>query len=63
LFGLGRTLSGIPSGWLAEWLGYTGFFVACMAFAIPGFLVLQRIAPIAQRDVLASSAAEPAGTT
>ncbi len=63
LFGLGRTLSGIPSGWIAERLGYAGFFVACMAFAIPGFLVLQLIAPIAQRDVLASSAAEPAGTT
>lgn len=63
LFGLGRTLSGIPSGWLAERLGYAGFFVACMAFAIPGFLVLQLIAPISQRDVLASSAAEPAGTT
>jgi PAT family beta-lactamase induction signal transducer AmpG len=61
LFGLGRTLSGIPSGWLAERLGYAGFFTVCMAFAIPGLLVLQRIAPIAQREVLASSAAEPAG--
>jgi PAT family beta-lactamase induction signal transducer AmpG len=61
LFGLGRTISGVPSGWMAERLGYGGFFLACMAFAIPGLLVLQRIAPIGQREVLASSAAEPAG--
>jgi PAT family beta-lactamase induction signal transducer AmpG len=61
LFGLGRTLSGIPSGFLAERLGYAGFFATCMALAIPGFFVLQRIAPLAQRDVLASPAGDPAG--
>jgi MFS transporter, PAT family, beta-lactamase induction signal transducer AmpG len=62
LFGLGRTISGIPSGLLAERLGYATFFATCIAFAIPGLLVLQRIAPLAQREVLASSAADPAGT-
>ncbi|HEX9401609.1 MAG TPA: MFS transporter [Anaeromyxobacter sp.] len=62
LFGLGRTLSGIPSGWLATRLGYPTFFVACMAFAVPGLLVLHLIAPVRQRDVLASPAAEPAAT-
>jgi len=60
LFGLGRTVSGIPSGWLAERLGYSGFFLTCIALAIPGLLVLQRIAPLSQREVLASGAAEPA---
>jgi PAT family beta-lactamase induction signal transducer AmpG len=54
LFGFGRTLSGIPSGFLAERLGYSGFFVACIALAIPGMLVLQRLAPIGQRDVLST---------
>ncbi|ABS25507.1 MFS transporter [Anaeromyxobacter sp. Fw109-5] len=60
LFGFGRTLSGIPSGFLAERLGYSLFFVSCIALAIPGFLVLQRLAPLHQRDVLAS---QPAGGT
>ncbi|HET8541908.1 MAG TPA: MFS transporter [Anaeromyxobacter sp.] len=61
LFGLGRTLSGIPSGWLAERLGYPAFFAACIAFAVPGLLVLQRIAPLGQREVLATGATQPAG--
>jgi MFS transporter, PAT family, beta-lactamase induction signal transducer AmpG len=61
LFGLGRTLSGIPSGFLAERLGYAAFFATCIAFAIPGLFVLQRIAPLAQRDVLASPAPDPGG--
>jgi PAT family beta-lactamase induction signal transducer AmpG len=59
LFGLGRVASGPPSGWLAERLGYETFFLAAVACAIPGFLLLQRIAPIGQRDV----AAAPAGET
>jgi PAT family beta-lactamase induction signal transducer AmpG len=61
LFGLGRTLSGIPSGFLAERLGYAAFFATCIAFAIPGLFVLQRIAPLSQRDVLASPAPDPGG--
>ncbi len=61
LFGLGRTVSGIPSGLFAERLGYPTFFVTCIALAIPGMLVLQRIAPLRQRDVLPGAAAEPAG--
>ena len=51
LFGLGRVASGPPSGWLAERLGYEAFFVAAAALAIPGLLLLQRIAPIQQREV------------
>jgi PAT family beta-lactamase induction signal transducer AmpG len=62
LFGLGRTVSGVPSGWLAERLGYGWFFVACMALAIPGLAVLSRIAPIRRREVLEPGAGEPAGT-
>jgi len=51
LFGLGRWASGPPSGWLAERLGYTTFFVAAALAAAPGLLLLQAIAPIGQRDV------------
>ena len=51
LFGLGRWLSGPPSGWLAEQLGYRWFFVAAALFATPGMVLLQAIAPIRQREV------------
>jgi PAT family beta-lactamase induction signal transducer AmpG len=66
LFGLGRTLSGPPSGWMAErlgyespacsgWgaehLGYEWFFLCAALLAVPGFLFLQRVAPIQQRDL------------
>jgi MFS transporter, PAT family, beta-lactamase induction signal transducer AmpG len=60
LFGLGRTLSGIPSGALAERLGYAQFFAVCIALAIPGFVVLHRIAPFGQREVLPSAASADA---
>jgi PAT family beta-lactamase induction signal transducer AmpG len=59
LFGLGRTVSGVPSGFLAVRLGYAGFFVACIVLAIPGFLVLHRIAPLGAREVRST---EPAAT-
>jgi hypothetical protein len=44
-------MSGPPSGWLAERLGYTLFFVVASLAAIPGLLLLQAIAPVRQRDV------------
>ncbi len=51
LFGLGRWLSGPPSGWLAEWLGYAPFFVTAALAALPGLALLQRVAPMQQRDL------------
>jgi len=51
LFGLGRWMSGPPSGWLAERLGYPAFFVVASLAAIPGLLLLQAIAPVGQREV------------
>ncbi len=61
LFGLGRVASGPPSGWLAEQLGYQAFFLVAGACSIPGLLLLQRIAPIQQREVPALEAAPPPG--
>ena len=61
LFGLGRWASGPPSGWLAERLGYPSFFVMAAVAAVPGLLLLQRIAPLAQREV-PGAAFPPAGT-
>jgi PAT family beta-lactamase induction signal transducer AmpG len=52
LFAVGRWSAGLPSGWLAERMGYPLFFAACATvFALPGFLFLQRIAPFWSRDV------------
>ncbi|HET9595972.1 MAG TPA: MFS transporter [Anaeromyxobacteraceae bacterium] len=51
LFGLGRTLAGIPSGVLAHRLGYPAFFAVAMATALPGFALLQLIAPFGAKDV------------
>jgi PAT family beta-lactamase induction signal transducer AmpG len=51
LFGLGRWMSGPPSGWMAEQLGYTAFFAAAALASIPGLLLLQAVAPIGQRGV------------
>ncbi len=50
LFGLGRVASGPPSGWLAERLGYAGFFLAAVVAAAPGMVLLQRIAPLGERE-------------
>jgi MFS transporter, PAT family, beta-lactamase induction signal transducer AmpG len=50
LFGLGRVASGPPSGWLAERLGYASFFLAAVAAAVPGMVLLQRIAPFGDRE-------------
>ncbi len=61
LFGLGRTLSGVPSGYLAQRLGYPLFFAAAVAAAVPGLLLLQRIAPLGQREVPGAEA--PAAET
>jgi PAT family beta-lactamase induction signal transducer AmpG len=52
LFGVGRWLAGMPSGWLAERLGYPTFFVLAVVAAAPGFALLHRIAPFGRKDVL-----------
>jgi PAT family beta-lactamase induction signal transducer AmpG len=59
LFGLGRTFAGLPSGWLAQRLGYPVFFVVAVVAALPGLLLLHRIAPFGRRDVLPEATAEP----
>ncbi len=57
LFAVGRWGAGLPSGWLAERMGYPLFFGACATvFALPGFWFLQRIAPFGRRDVRTADA-------
>ncbi len=57
LFAVGRWAAGLPSGWLADRMGYPIFFAACATvFALPGFLFLQRIAPFGAREVRTAEA-------
>jgi PAT family beta-lactamase induction signal transducer AmpG len=45
LAALPRTVISAPSGWIAEQLGWTGYFLFCAGMAIPGMLLLSRFAP------------------
>lgn len=40
-----RTFMNSATGWLVEALGWTGFFLLCAALAVPGMLLLFRVAP------------------
>jgi PAT family beta-lactamase induction signal transducer AmpG len=40
LASVGRTMLASPAGYLAESLGWVGFFITCAAAAIPGLLIL-----------------------
>ena len=41
LMGVPRVLASAPTGWLAELLGWPGFFVLCTLIAIPGLILLR----------------------
>ena len=45
LMGVPRVLLSAPTGILAETFGWTGFFVFCALAAIPGLLLLPKVAP------------------
>jgi PAT family beta-lactamase induction signal transducer AmpG len=45
LMGVPRVILGAPTGWMAASLGWPGFFVVCTLIAIPGMLLLFRVAP------------------
>jgi PAT family beta-lactamase induction signal transducer AmpG len=40
-----RTLANAATGYLVEWLGWVSFFLLCFALAIPGMLLLLKVAP------------------
>lgn len=51
LMGVPRVLLSAPTGWLAQALGWSGFFLLCVVIAIPGLLLLRwvtRLAPAPQ---------------
>jgi PAT family beta-lactamase induction signal transducer AmpG len=43
LMGVPRVLAAAPTGWLAAWLGWAGFFIFCALIAIPGLVLLRWI--------------------
>jgi MFS transporter, PAT family, beta-lactamase induction signal transducer AmpG len=45
LASLPRTLASAATGYIAESIGWTSFFLLCTALAIPGMLLLPRVAP------------------
>lgn len=45
LIAVPRTLASATTGYLIEAMGYTSFFLLCTALAIPGMLLLLRVAP------------------
>lgn len=40
-----RTFMNATTGWLVELLGWTGFFLLCALLAVPGMLLLPKVAP------------------
>ena len=40
-----RTFANAATGWLVESVGWTGFFVLCALLAVPGMLLLLKVAP------------------
>ena len=40
-----RTFANAATGWLVEAMGWTGFFLLCAALALPGMLLLFKVAP------------------
>jgi PAT family beta-lactamase induction signal transducer AmpG len=49
LMGVPRVLASAPTGWLAEVLGWPGFFVLCTLIAIPGLILLRWMVRLARR--------------
>ncbi|MBI5429305.1 MAG: AmpG family muropeptide MFS transporter [Nitrosomonadales bacterium] len=45
LMAVPRTFANAATGWLVESMGWTGFFLLCAVLAIPGMLLLLKVAP------------------
>ena len=45
LMAVPRTFANAATGWLVEGLGWTGFFYLCAVLAIPGMMLLLKVAP------------------
>ena len=50
LMGVPRVLASAPTGYMAEGMGWAGFFIFCTVIAIPGMLLLFKFAPWGAND-------------
>jgi PAT family beta-lactamase induction signal transducer AmpG len=48
LMGVPRVLAAAPTGWLAAWLGWAGFFIFCALIAVPGLVLLRWVTRLKQ---------------
>lgn len=51
LMALPRTFLAAPTGWMAETMGWSTFFVFCTVAAVPGMLLLLRVAPWSSKQM------------
>jgi MFS transporter, PAT family, beta-lactamase induction signal transducer AmpG len=51
IMGIPRTVLSAPTGWIAKEVGWEAYFCLCAAAAIPGLLLLFRVAPWRARGV------------
>ena len=49
LMGVPRVLAAAPTGWLAAWLGWAGFFIFCALIAVPGLVMLRWVTQLKDR--------------
>ena len=49
-----RTFANASTGWLVEMMGWSGFFLLCAVLALPGMLLLFKVAPWADEGVALS---------
>ena len=61
LMGVPRVIVNTPTGYLAEWLGWEGFFLFCMAATVPGLWLLTRFQVWMEPEREASSACGKSG--
>ncbi len=52
LMAVPRTFANAATGWLVEAMGWTGFFLLCAVLAIPGMLLLLKVAPWGEESKL-----------
>jgi PAT family beta-lactamase induction signal transducer AmpG len=60
LMGIPRVLAAAPTGWLAQSLGWSTFFLACALIALPGLALLRFMRRLMPEE---ASAAAPADQT
>lgn len=59
LMAVPRTFVNATAGWLVEALGWTNFFWMCFFLAVPGMLLLLKVAPWHERNRPLQAAAQP----